>query len=51
VYELAVLRRRDEEDALARDDLGDARDRLLQQRPLTGEVEELLGLGGSRSRP
>src|SRR5712691_11487155 len=46
-----VLGRRDDEDALVRDGLRDSIDRVLEERPVTKEVEELLGTLASRERP
>ena len=51
VDEEAVLRWRDGEDALERDDLDDTIDGVLEKRALTGERKELLRLVAPRERP
>ena len=47
----AVLRRRDDEDALVRDELAHPIHRVLQQAALAEEAEELLGSRLARERP
>jgi len=51
VDQRAVLGRRDEERALARDQLLDAVDRVLKQRSIADQREELLRRGAARERP
>jgi hypothetical protein len=51
VDEGPVLRRCDDEDPLVRNDLADPIDGVLEQGPITDEVEELLRLAAARPRP